>query len=614
MRITTAGVGIGTSSPSYLLHAYQNTGVQYSQLDAMFENASADSKVGLAMKNDAQTWKYFLNGADGDKWMIEDTTNSKWPFKISTNSPTDSVVITSTGVGMGLSSPAYQLDIRRALTGNGFTGLNVGVDAGTASAKVGVVQNVGANYAGVWMAQASPSTTNYSFLYANGSLFNTPLNTTMAFRVNNTTKLSLSGTTFTKNVTMQSEDGSISSPAYSFTSETNSGIYRLGLGTIGVVTQGNVGTQFNSSGVSAMKFSTAGEFEASNPYDYIYTSLKSEPYSSGGGLYGAGNLYLVSNRNSDGGWADINITANSTNFGSGNGGSVNITSGVENDSNFTSSYVSGNISITAGDATYGFGGGIALQGSNAHDYSNFGTIAGGISVTGGNYYGYSSGMAGAVTIQGGNANNSGTGGVVTLQGGYDFNLSNYSRVNINPYGGNVFIGGNVVDNGNYISIDSISRALYDSTGSYAMLRWDFADGLYGGSSPSGLLDLTNGKLKTYITSYVADSLDFYNRYLIGGDGINITLDWNNCFAQDPGGLESFDWGSRNLSDSSEAPSLDWQNRQLLDTASNVAIDWSGGAPKFQDPSYVTSPVEGMIAYDYANHYPVYYDGSNWVQM
>lgn len=33
-----------------------------------------------------------------------------------------------------------------------------------------------------------------------------------------------------------------------------------------------------------------------------------------------------------------------------------------------------------------------------------------------------------------------------------------------------------------------------------------------------------------------------------------------------------------------------------------------------DSATVSSPFEGQIAYDYTNHYPVFYDGSNWVQI
>lgn len=41
----------------------------------------------------------------------------------------------------------------------------------------------------------------------------------------------------------------------------------------------------------------------------------------------------------------------------------------------------------------------------------------------------------------------------------------------------------------------------------------------------------------------------------------------------------------------------------------------GGIIQLPDYSTFTgTPVEGMVGYDFTNHYPVYYDGSNWVQI
>ena len=47
-------------------------------------------------------------------------------------------------------------------------------------------------YPGIWMSQATPSLSNYAFLYASGAVFNTPAATSIFFRVANTNVLTIS--------------------------------------------------------------------------------------------------------------------------------------------------------------------------------------------------------------------------------------------------------------------------------------------------------------------------------------------------------------------------------------------------------------------------------------
>ena len=51
-------------------------------------------------------------------------------------------------------------------------------------------------YPGIWLGQSIPSISNYSFLYAGGTTFNTPSGSTMNFRVNNASLASLTATAF----------------------------------------------------------------------------------------------------------------------------------------------------------------------------------------------------------------------------------------------------------------------------------------------------------------------------------------------------------------------------------------------------------------------------------
>jgi len=90
-----------------------------------------------------------------------------------------------------------------------------------------------------------------------------------------------------------------------------------------------------------------------------------------------------------------------------------------------------------------------------------------------------------------------------------------SRLLCSTGGSTVLDWGNtaLVDTSSQLSVDWTVRTLYATDGSTAMLRWENTIGLYGGSSPTGILDLVAGTLKSYITSTDIVALDFYNRTL-----------------------------------------------------------------------------------------------------
>ena len=78
-----------------------------------------------------------------------------------------------------------------ALTGDGNSVSTFGHNETTGSVKIGATRLSGGIYPGVWLATTTPSVTNYSFLYAGGSIFNTPSATTMSFRVNNANQMTI---------------------------------------------------------------------------------------------------------------------------------------------------------------------------------------------------------------------------------------------------------------------------------------------------------------------------------------------------------------------------------------------------------------------------------------
>jgi hypothetical protein len=83
-------VGIGVAAPAEILH---------------LKKTATDSNVILKYGNDARDWMLGVHGDDSDK------------FKLETHDKTDVVVVTSAGnVGIGISAPAYALDILNSTT------------------------------------------------------------------------------------------------------------------------------------------------------------------------------------------------------------------------------------------------------------------------------------------------------------------------------------------------------------------------------------------------------------------------------------------------------------------------------------------------------------------
>jgi hypothetical protein len=113
MRITSGGnVGIGTSSPA-------------SKLDVngiLRLSGGEDSQ--LQWTNNGQTWR--LNNSTAGRLYFYDITGAKFPFGIAAGTANDTLCLTSTGVGIGTTSPATALDVA-----TGFIQLSSGATART---------------------------------------------------------------------------------------------------------------------------------------------------------------------------------------------------------------------------------------------------------------------------------------------------------------------------------------------------------------------------------------------------------------------------------------------------------------------------------------------------
>lgn len=117
---TNKRLGIGTSSPLTAVHAYQNIAGQDAYI--AIQNAASGKAAYLAASANSgfvagsfysasipQNWVFGMFG--NSTFTITDNTNGKTPFQVNANSPTNSLAIAPSGVGIGTPSPAQMLSV-----------------------------------------------------------------------------------------------------------------------------------------------------------------------------------------------------------------------------------------------------------------------------------------------------------------------------------------------------------------------------------------------------------------------------------------------------------------------------------------------------------------------
>ena len=99
-------VGIGTSSPSELLHIYNAS----NHVKQILETDKVDGIASLIFRNDAIEWIF---GVSGDDWLgISDDTAGTVPVIILPNTPTFTLFLNDSGyVGIGTASPQNELNV-----------------------------------------------------------------------------------------------------------------------------------------------------------------------------------------------------------------------------------------------------------------------------------------------------------------------------------------------------------------------------------------------------------------------------------------------------------------------------------------------------------------------
>jgi hypothetical protein len=121
LDISANGVGIGTDNPTRKLHVVPDVA---GQVVALFQNGTHEisrsdggySNIRFATSGGAVTQSYlFQNSPVNGEFVIRNETTPGNPLRIQRTAPTNSLVMTGVGVGIGTGSPAGKLDVNGSI-------------------------------------------------------------------------------------------------------------------------------------------------------------------------------------------------------------------------------------------------------------------------------------------------------------------------------------------------------------------------------------------------------------------------------------------------------------------------------------------------------------------
>jgi len=270
-----------------------------------------------------------------------------------------------------------------------------------------------------------------------------------------------SGSAFLFSDQIRSVDGSVSTPAYSFTNDTNTGTYRPTTDALGFVTAGSERVRIDASGNVGIGTTTPDSLLTVGGDFNLTGAIKADGDAGTPG-------YIMQSTGTGVEW----VATSSIGFVGGGGPSVWSSSGAD------IYFDTGNVGI--GTSTPGQ---LLTIGDNAYIATDGSAV-------------FSGGIKG------------GPDGF----GGYYFN-ADFNNATLNDPSGT--------------SVDWTNRTLYANDGTTANLKWESTDGLYGGSSLVGFIDLATGMLSSY-NAQKYNSIDYVNRTLYANDGTTNILDWSTA--------------------------------------------------------------------------------------
>ena len=382
------------------------------------------------------------------------TTGADHIFLVGNNGATEAMRISNNGyVGIGTSSALTKFHLQEN-TANSSGVLGIGTIGLSSSSASPVANGFGWSLAGQLEAADG-------IVYGTGSFGNYWVNSG-ASKTTGWVWTTRAGATmnFLDTALQVSMAGTASAPAYSWSSDTNTGMWRVTADQLGFATGGANRLTISSTAITSQVYITAPSFKAYNSTDSVYTELTYVPGSGGGGIYGGGNLYL------------------NTNTGQTALTNIYLQAGT------STSFVGGNISRQAGEssATATAGGSIYDVGGHSYDGDGgFIGLAGGVSdVTNGGYISLVGGTGmsqsgGYIQIFGGDGN---LGGSVDIRGGYSNQDYTYSPVYLQSNGGitNISATSFVVDSYGGQIYSNVSHGFYSDIRTPSMPTSDPMDG------------------------------------------------------------------------------------------------------------------------------------------
>jgi hypothetical protein len=256
---SSGNVGIGTASPGKKLTVSNGssgfTGSYNGRTASVFEGSdSAGTTISIMSPDTGYSGIFFGNNTSETYGQLafDHTSNS---FKFLNGGGSERMRITSAGnVGIGTTTTNYKLEVNNTSAGNLTTALTLNNGSSTTNTAVAL------------RLQTDPTSTVNSYSEIRSTRTNSPAagGVAMRFLVTNSTtgaaseimRLSYAGlgigtagtTTITDTRRGAFADGTAAAPAYSFSDDTNNGMYRITTDTLGFSTAGSEKLRISSAG------------------------------------------------------------------------------------------------------------------------------------------------------------------------------------------------------------------------------------------------------------------------------------------------------------------------------------------------------------------------------